>query len=296
MPTLIVLTGPTASGKTGLAIRWAESLGTEILSADSRQFYREIKIGTAAPTTEELQQVPHHFIGQLSIHDTYNVYRYGQEALALLEQLFQKHDCVILTGGSGLYLDAVCKGIDLLPDPDPALRENLKRMLQEDRTEELLQMLKEKDPEYYQTVDRNNPTRLVRALEVCIQTGQTYSSLRLQQCQQRPFEIRKYCISLPREVLYGRIDRRVDNMMEQGLLEEARRLYPLRHLNALNTVGYKEIFAHFDGKCSLDESIATIKNNTHHYAKRQMTWFRRDGDYRMIPPNYIPEFREDTEK
>lgn len=289
MSTLIVLTGPTASGKTALAIRWAEALGTEILSADSRQFYREMNIGTAAPTPEELQRVPHHFIGQLSIHETYNVYRYEQDALALLEKLFQTHEHVILTGGSGLYLDAVCNGIDLLPDPDPALRENLQRMLREERTEELLMMLKEKDPGYYETVDRNNPTRLVRALEVCIQTGQTYSSLRLQQHKQRPFEIRKYCLFLPRDILYGRIDRRVDQMMAQGLLEEARGLYPLRHLNALNTVGYKEIFAYLDGKCSLEESISAIKNNTHHYAKRQMTWFKRDTAYRMIAPDTAVE-------
>lgn len=284
MPTLIVLTGPTASGKTAMAIRWAEALGTEILSADSRQFYREMKIGTAAPTAEELQRVPHHFIGQLSIHESYNVYRYEQDALALLERLFRTHEYVILTGGSGLYIDALCNGIDLLPDPDPALRENLQRMLREDRTEELLMMLKEKDPEYYAVVDRNNPTRLVRALEVCIQTGQTYTSLRLQQHKERPFGIRKYCLSLPRKELYARIDRRVDAMMEQGLLEEARGLYPLRHLNALNTVGYKEIFAHFDGQCSLEESISAIRNNTHHYAKRQMTWFKRDASYRMIAP------------
>lgn len=289
MPTLIVLTGPTASGKTAMAIRWAEALGTEILSADSRQFYREMKIGTAAPTSEELQRVPHHFIGQLSVHDSYNVYRYEQDALSLLERLFLMHEYVILTGGSGLYLDALCNGIDQLPDPDPALRENLQRMLREDRTEELLMMLKEKDPAYYEIVDRNNPTRLIRALEVCIQTGQTYTSQRLQQRKQRPFEIRKFCLSLPREVLYGRIDRRVDAMMAQGLLEEARGLYPLRRLNALNTVGYKEIFAHFDGQCSLEESIAAIKNNTHHYAKRQMTWFKRDDSYRMIAPGTAVE-------
>lgn len=282
MPTLIVLTGPTASGKTALAIRWAEVLDTEILSADSRQFYREMKIGTAAPSETELQRATHHFIGHLSIHETYNVYRYEQDALTLLKQLFQTHEHVILTGGSGLYLDAVCNGIDLLPDPDPALRENLQRMLREDRGEELLQMLKEKDPEYYENVDKNNPTRIIRALEVCIQTGQTFTSLRLQQRKKRPFEIQKFCLFQPKEILYERIDRRVDAMMEGGLEQEARKLYPMRHLNALNTVGYKELFAYFDGMCSIDESIAAIKNNTHHYAKRQMTWFKRDSAYGMI--------------
>lgn len=283
-PTLIVLTGPTASGKTATAIRWAEQLGTEIVSADSRQFYREMRIGTAAPEEADLLRVPHHFIGNRSIHEPYNVYRYEQDALALLQQLFQKHEHVVLTGGSGLYIDAVCNGIDLLPDPDPALRENLHRMLREDRKEELLHMLKEKDPAYYATVDKNNPVRLIRALEVCIQTGQPFSSLRMQQQKERPFRIRKYCLELSKEELYRRIDERVDRMFAQGLEAEARALYPFRRLNALNTVGYKEVFACFDGQCSLEDSVQAIKNNTHHYAKRQITWFKRDTSYYRISP------------
>ena len=288
MATLLVLTGPTASGKTALAIRWAERLRTEILSADSRQFYREMRIGTAAPTPDELRRVPHHFVQHLSIHDSYNVYRYEQDALTLLEKLFQNHENVILCGGSGLYIDALCNGIDLLPDPDPELRENLHRMLRENRVEEFHQMLKEKDPEYYDVVDRNNPVRMVRALEVCIQTGQPYSTLRKQQAKERPFQIIKYAIALPREVLNERINRRVERMMEEGLEAEARQLYPLRHLNALQTVGYRELFDNFDGKCTIDESVEAIKAHTRQYAKRQMTWFKRDSGYRWISPEEIP--------
>ena len=288
MATLLVLTGPTASGKTALAIRWAERLRTEIISADSRQFYREMRIGTAAPTPDELRRVPHHFVQHLSIHDSYNVYRYEQDALTLLEKLFQNHENVILCGGSGLYIDALCNGIDLLPDPDPELREKLHRMLRENRVEEFHQMLKEKDPEYYEVVDRNNPVRMVRALEVCIQTGQPYSTLRKQQAKERPFQIIKYAIALPREVLNERITRRVERMMEEGLEAEARQLYPLRHLNALQTVGYRELFDNFDGKCTIDESVEAIKAHTRQYAKRQMTWFKRDSGYRWISPEEIP--------
>ena len=288
MATLLVLTGPTASGKTALAIRWAERLRTEIISADSRQFYREMRIGTAAPTPDELRRVPHHFVQHLSIHDSYNVYRYEQDALTLLEKLFQNHENVILCGGSGLYIDALCNGIDLLPDPDPELREKLHRMLRENHVEEFHQMLKEKDPEYYEVVDRNNPVRMVRALEVCIQTGQPYSTLRKQQAKERPFQIIKYAIALPREVLNERINRRVERMMEEGLEAEARQLYPLRHLNALQTVGYRELFDNFDGKCTIDESVEAIKAHTRQYAKRQMTWFKRDSGYRWISPEEIP--------
>lgn len=289
MATLLVLTGPTASGKTALAIRWAEKFRTEIISADSRQFYREMRIGTAAPTEAELRRVPHHFVGHLSINDSYNVYRYEQDVLTLLEKLFKQHDTVVMTGGSGLYIDAVCNGIDLLPDPDPALRENLWRMLRENRVEEFHQMLKEKDPEYYAVVDRQNPVRMIRALEVCIQTGQSFSSLRQQQAKKRPFQIQKYAISLPKEQLHERINRRVELMMAEGLEAEARSLYPLRHLNALQTVGYRELFDHFDGRCTLDESVEAIKAHTRQYAKRQMTWFKRDDTYQWITPETMPD-------
>ena len=289
MATLLVLTGPTASGKTALAIRWAEKFRTEIISADSRQFYREMRIGTAAPTEAELRRVPHHFVGHLSVNDSYNVYRYEQDVLTLLEKLFKQHDTVVMTGGSGLYIDAVCNGIDLLPDPDPALRENLWRMLRENRVEEFHQMLKEKDPEYYAVVDRQNPVRMIRALEVCIQTGQSFSSLRQQQAKKRPFQIQKYAISLPKEQLHERINRRVELMMAEGLEAEARSLYPLRHLNALQTVGYKELFEYFDGQCTLDESVAAIQTHTRQYAKRQMTWFHRDETYQGITPETMPD-------
>lgn len=288
MPTLLVLTGPTASGKTSLAIKWAEKFRTEIISADSRQFYREMRIGTAAPAPDELRRVQHHFVQHLSIHDSYNVYRYEQDVLALLEKLFQHHEIVILCGGSGLYIDAVCNGIDLLPDPDPALRENLWQMLRENRVEEFHQMLKEKDPEYYAVVDKQNPVRMIRALEVCIQTGQPYSTLRKQQAKERPFQIIKHAIALPREVLNERINRRVERMMEEGLEAEARSLYPLRRLNALQTVGYRELFDHFDGKCTLEESVEAIKAHTRQYAKRQMTWFKRDSGYLWISPDEMP--------
>ena len=289
MATLLVLTGPTASGKTALAIRWAEKFRTEIISADSRQFYREMRIGTAAPTEAELRRVPHHFVGHLSVNDSYNVYRYEQDVLTLLEKLFKQHDTVVMTGGSGLYIDAVCNGIDLLPDPDPALRENLWRMLRENRVEEFHQMLKEKDPEYYAVVDRQNPVRMIRALEVCIQTGQSFSSLRQQQAKKRPFQIQKYAISLPKEQLHERINRRVELMMAEGLEAEARSLYPLRHHNALQTVGYKELFEYFDGQCTLDESVAAIQTHTRQYAKRQMTWFHRDETYQGITPETMPD-------
>ena len=289
MATLLVLTGPTASGKTALAIRWAEKFRTEIISADSRQFYREMRIGTAAPTEAELRRVPHHFVGHLSVNDSYNVYRYEQDVLTLLEKLFKQHDTVVMTGGSGLYIDAVCNGIALLHDPDPALRENLWRMLRENRVEEFHQMLKEKDPEYYAVVDRQNPVRMIRALEVCIQTGQSFSSLRQQQAKKRPFQIQKYAISLPKEQLHERINRRVELMMAEGLEAEARSLYPLRHLNALQTVGYKELFEYFDGQCTLDESVAAIQAHTRQYAKRQMTWFKRDETYQWITPETMPD-------
>ena len=288
MPTLLVLTGPTASGKTSLAIKWAEKFRTEIISADSRQFYREMRIGTAAPTPDELRRVQHHFVQHLSIHDSYNVYRYEQDVLALLEKLFQHHEIVILCGGSGLYIDAVCNGIDLLPDPDPALRENLWQMLRENRVEEFHQMLKEKDPEYYAVVDKQNPVRMIRALEVCIQTGRRFSSLRQQQAKKRPFQIRKYALNIPKEQLHERINRRVERMMEEGLEAEARSLYPLRHLNALQTVGYRELFDHFDGKFTLEESVEAIKAHTRQYAKRQMTWFKRDTGYLWISPDEMP--------
>lgn len=285
--TLIVIAGPTAVGKTALSIEWAKKLNTCILSADSRQFYKEMKIGTAAPSESELKEVKHHFIAHLSIHDYYNVSMYEIQALEILKQAFKTNDYVIVCGGSGLYIDALSYGIDTLPDPDPILRKHLTELLFKGETDDLLRQLKELDPEFYEIVDKNNPKRILRALEVCIQTNQTYTSLRKNQQKKRDFSIVKYCLSLPRETLYQRINRRTDQMITDGLLNEAKTLYPFKHLNALNTVGYKELFGFIDGKYTLEESIEKIKTNTRRYAKRQITWFKRDKTYQSISPQEL---------
>ena len=282
--TLLVLAGPTAVGKTAYAIRMARELNTEIISADSRQFYSEMSIGTAKPTIAELKQVQHHFIGQLSIHQQYNVSNFEQDALLKLAELFQTYPIVILTGGSGLYIDVLCKGVDDFPDPSPELRAQLKELLRKEGIFALQNLLMEKDPAYYLEVDLANPNRLIRALEVCITTGRSYSSLRKNSNKERPFEIVKVALNLPREILFSRINLRVDQMMAQGLLEEAKSLLTVRHLNALNTVGYKELFSYFDGECSLEQAVTDIKTNTRRYAKRQLTWFKKDPEYSWISP------------
>lgn len=281
-PLLVVIAGPTASGKTALAIQLAQQFQAEILSCDSRQFYRELNIGTAKPTPEELAAAPHHFIGHLSIFESYNVSRFETDALELLSALFRQHPVVIMVGGSGLYIDAVCKGIDTLPDPDPEIRDELKSILERDGIEALRHELRTFDPEYARTADLANPARLIRALEVFRTTGIPYSSLLQNQIKPRPFRILKFCLDLPREILNQRINQRVDEMIAAGLLDEARALSPHRHLNALNTVGYKELFAHLDGQTDLPTAIEKIKTNTRRYAKRQVTWFRRDVGYRLI--------------
>lgn len=282
---LLVVTGPTAIGKTAFSIELARCLGTEILSADSRQFYREMRIGTAYPEEKELLAVKHHFIGNLSISDEYNVSRYEREAMALLEKLFRRHEHVVLTGGSGLYLDALCKGIDDLPDYDPVLRASLKQELGEKGLEALAMRLRELDPEYYEVVDRHNPNRLLRALEVCIQTGKPYSGLRKNIAKERFFRQVWIGLNTDREILFERIGRRVDDMMEKGLLEEVRSLQPYRENNALNTVGYKELFAYLDGEMGLEEAVEKIKTNTRRYAKRQLTWFRREPGMNWFKPD-----------
>jgi tRNA dimethylallyltransferase len=286
---LLVIAGPTAIGKTAFSIAIAKHFGTEIISADSRQFYREMRIGTAYPEPEELAVVKHHFVGNLSIEDHYNVSRYESDVLGLLEELYQSHDIVVITGGSGLYLDAVCRGIDELPDPDPALRQSLKDDLSEMGIGVLQRRLQELDPEYYEIVDLNNPKRLLRALEVCIQTGQTYSSLRMNTVKPRPFNIIKIGLNTDRDLLFKRIGERVDKMMEKGLLDEVKSLLPLRENNALNTVGYKELFAYFDGDVSLEQAIENIKTNTRRYAKRQLTWFKRDQEIKWFEPEGLEE-------
>lgn len=288
-PVLITLAGPTASGKTKIAIALAQHFDTVILSADSRQFYKELEIGTAAPTAKELAAVKHYFAGHLSIHDYYNVSRYEQEVLQLLDELFRTHRCVLMTGGSGLYLDAVCEGIDQLPEPDAALRESVNEMYRSLGLIGLQHHLQQLDPEYYEIVDRNNPNRLKRAIEVCLQTGTTYSSLRVKKVQSRPFSIIKLGLNLPRAELFDNIHRRTDAMIGGGLVDEVRGLLPHRHLNALNTVGYKEIFAFLDGKMTLEEAIEKIKTNTRRYAKRQLTWFQRDKAITWFQPRQIDE-------
>ena len=282
--TLIVIAGPTASGKTAFAIKVAKALSTVILSADSRQFYKEMSIGTAAPTEEELSQVKHYFVHHISIEDKYDVADYERDVLQLLDELFKTHDAVIMTGGSGLFIDAVCNGIDAMPDVQPEIREKVQKLFDKGGLKALQDEVQRLDPEYYATVDQQNPRRLQRALEVCYQTGQPFSSFRSGNTVQRDFDIKKYALLWDRQALIERIDKRVDMMMEQGLLEEAKALYPKRHLNALNTVGYKELFAYFDGQCTLEEAVEQIKIHTRQYAKRQMTWLRKDTSYQWIMP------------
>ncbi|HOW30683.1 MAG TPA: tRNA (adenosine(37)-N6)-dimethylallyltransferase MiaA [Bacteroidales bacterium] len=289
--TLIVIEGPTAVGKTAFAVALAKMLNTSVISADSRQFYKELKIGTAKPSVEEMEGVHHLLLGHLSIHDYYNVSRFEQEVLTLLPVLFAENQYVILAGGSGLYIDAVCNGIDDFPDPDPELRSYLKGLLRDEGIEKLQNLLFKHDPEYYRSVDLMNPVRLQRALEVVLSTGKPYSELRAGQPKVRDFNIVKIGLNLPREVLFARIARRVDKMMDDGLLEEVRSLLPFRHLTALNTVGYKELFDYLDGNITLPQAVENIKTNTRRYAKRQLTWLRRDPEVKWVEPDHVQELQ-----
>lgn len=288
--TLIVIAGPTASGKTALSIRLAQKLGTEIISADSRQFYKEMAIGTAKPAPHELAQVKHHFIDSHSITDNFNVGDFEQYGLALLHELFKTHNTVILTGGSGLYIKAICEGFDQLPDVDPAIREQLNATFDTNGIADLQEKLKQADPEYYAQVDINNPQRIIRALEVYQSSGQPFSSYRRKNYQERPFNILKIGLLWPREQLYERINLRVDEMIAQGLVDEVKALLPYRHLNALQTVGYTEIFDYLDGKTDLQTAIDLIKQNTRRFAKRQMTWFNKDKQINWMAPEMAEEF------
>ena len=287
MPTkrLLVVVGPTGSGKTDLSIRLALHYAAPILSTDSRQVYRGMPIGTAQPSADQLQAVEHHFIASHDLKDNLSCGEYEVQALARLEQLFTTHDYVVAVGGSGLYVRALCEGMDDLPQADESLRAELNRRLTDEGIESLAAQLRELDPVYYETVDRSNPARVVRALEVCLQTGRPYSEQRTGERRPRPFEIVKIGIDLPREVLYDRIDRRVDQMLVDGLEAEARALYPYRALNALQTVGYREFFDYFDGRIGYDEAVELIKRNSRRYAKRQLTWFRRDSEIRWFAPD-----------
>lgn len=281
---LITVLGPTASGKTNMAIQLAQHFHTEILSADSRQLYKEISIGTAKPSPDELAAAPHHFINHVSITDEHNAGRFENEALTLLDELFQKHDVVVMAGGSGLYIQAVLEGFDPLPKIEPAIREQLNNTLKTQGIVSMQEMLKDLDPEYYNEVDLSNPQRIVRALEVCIGSGKPFSSFRKGTKYDRNFTPIKIGIEMDRDVLYKRINDRVDLMMEAGLLEEARALHHLRGLNALETVGYTELFDHFEGVHTLEEAVELIKRNSRRYAKRQMTWTRKDPNITWFGP------------
>jgi tRNA dimethylallyltransferase len=282
---LLVISGPTAIGKTQLAVELAKHFNTEVISADSRQFFHEMKVGTARPDLSELQGVKHHLLGSISIHDEFNAADFEKEALAILEDLFQSKNLVILCGGSGLYIDAVCKGFDNIPETTLETRTLLKEIHDKRGLDELLRLLKERDPSYYEQVDRNNPQRIIRALEVCLDTGLPYSSFRKSIPKKRNFSILKIALETNRDLLYEKINQRVDIMMEKGLLEEAKALYPHKHINALQTVGYKELFDYFDKKITLEEAIDLIKRNTRRYAKRQLTWLNRDSESHRISPD-----------
>ncbi|MCR4810654.1 MAG: tRNA (adenosine(37)-N6)-dimethylallyltransferase MiaA [Prevotella sp.] len=285
MKTLIVITGPTAVGKTDLCLDLARHFNIPIINADSRQIFRDLKIGTAAPDEEQLRQVRHYFVGTLKLEDYYSASLYEQQVMALLEELFLDSDFALLSGGSMMYIDAVCNGIDDIPTVDDKTRTTMKRRLQEEGLEALCEELQRLDPEHYAIVDRKNPRRVVHALEICHMTGRTYTSFRTSQHSSRPFRIVKMALTRPREELYNRINARVDKMMQQGLLEEARRLLPYSHMNALNTVGYKEMFAYLNNIWTLDEAVERMKGNTRRYARKQLTWFKKDNDVTWFSPN-----------
>lgn len=286
---LIVIGGPTASGKTKLSIALAQYFGTPILSADSRQFYREMSIGTAKPDAEELAAAKHYFVDNLSINDKYNVGDYEREAIALLDKLYQERDTVIMAGGSGLFIKAVCEGMDKFPDVPTEVKASVQQLLDEKGIEALQAELKLADPDYYHTVDLNNPHRLVRALVVCRASGAPFSSFWQQSKVARNFQPIYILIDMDRAVLYDRINQRVDQMLKNGLVKEAKSLYPKRMLSSLQTVGYRELFEHFDGTISMEKAIELIKRNSRRYAKRQMTWLRRNPAWQAFAPSpHVP--------
>lgn len=287
--TLIVVTGPTGIGKTSVGIKIADHYNTEIISSDSRQIFKELNIGTAVPEPEELKMVKHHFIQTHSITESYNASRYETEALALLENLFETNETVVMVGGSMMYIDAICKGIDSMPDADPEIRADLKNQFEENGIEALRLQLKMLDPEYYKTVDLKNPNRIIHALEISIQTGKPFSSFRMNKSKKRPFDIVKIVLNCEREILHKRINLRVDKMVEAGLEKEARGVYPHKHLNSLNTVGYREWFAYFDGEITREKAIELIKRNSRRYARKQIIWFRKDENVSWFEPTQTNE-------
>lgn len=299
--SLIVIVGPTAVGKTALSIDVAQKLNTEIISADSRQFFKEMSIGTAKPLPNELQQVQHHFINSHSVSDDYNAGKFGEEALTFVNNFFKKKDLLLLTGGSGLYIDAVCNGMDELPKADEKIREQLSDNLKQNGIIALQQLLKEHDPVHYEKADLLNPHRLIRAIEVCIVTGKPYSDFRKGDRKQHDFQIVKVGLTIERKELYEKINQRVDDMIQQGLLEEVRSLLRYKNQKALQTVGYKELFDYLEGKTDLETAVALIKQNTRRYAKRQLTWFGKDKEIKWFHPkelqeimNYITSFIENA--
>jgi hypothetical protein len=289
MKTLIVVLGPTGVGKTALCLNLAQRYGAHIISADSRQMFAELPIGTAAATHKEQLLVPHHFVGNLKLDQYYSAACFETDALNLLDSLFQSNDVAVMTGGSMMYIDAVCHGIDDIPTVDDNTRLHVKQMLDEQGLDALVQKLKQLDPEHYDFVDKQNPRRVCHALEICLMTGNTYTSYRKKVRKQRPFNILKIGLNRERDVMYERINQRVLQMIDKGLEEEARRVYPLRGLNSLNTVGYKELFAYFDGNIPREEAIRQIQSNTRRYMRKQLTWFKKDTEITWFDPN-------DTEK
>lgn len=293
--TLVVLTGPTGIGKTSIGIKIAQHYNTEIVSSDSRQIFKELTIGTAVPSIDELNEVKHHFIQTHSLQEKYNASRYESEALKLLLELFEKHDILVLVGGSMLYIDAICNGIDRMPDADPEIRNALKEQLETEGLESLRLQLKTLDPNYYKTVDLKNPNRIVHALEICLMTGKPYSSFRLNTKKKRPFSILKIGLNCDRQILHNRINKRVDIMIENGLIEEAKSVYSQKHLNSLNTVGYRELFRWFEGVIDKEKAIELIKRNSRRYARKQLTWFRKDEKMTWFEPQHINQIIEHIE-
>lgn len=283
--SLIVVTGPTGVGKTALTLDIAQHYGIEIINADSRQIYKELQIGTAAPTKAQLERVKHHFVGCKNVNDYYSASLYEQDVLELLKA--NPSSTYILSGGSMMYVDAVCYGIDEIPTIDNKVRQDLMKMYEAEGLNKLCDLLKDLDPAHWDIVDKQNPRRVLHALEVCVQTGKTYTSFRTKQRKERPFNIIKIGLNCPREDLYNQINARVENMVASGLIDEALRMYNHRNLNALNTVGYKEMFEYLDGLTTLDEAIFKIQSNTRQYARKQLTWFRKDKDIHWFHPNEI---------
>ena len=289
MKKLIVILGPTGVGKSSLCLHIAKEYNVPVINADSRQMFKELPIGTAAPTIKEQEQAKHYFVGNLTVDKYYNASMFENDVLSLLDILFKQQDIALMSGGSMMYIDAVCNGIDDIPTVDTQIRQRLKERYEQEGLESIIQELRQLDPEYYNIVDKKNHKRVIHALEICLSTGKAYSSFRHNVRKTRPFQIIKIGLTRNREELYSRIDQRVDEMISNGLLKEAANMYPQRNLNALNTVGYKELFDYIDGKTDLQEAIFKIKSNTHKYCRKQLTWFKRDPEIKWFTPENVEE-------